>query len=95
MLRDAATAAELLDAADDRGAAELSASALERYRGDLLQRAGDWAAPHRARLDEARMELIETQLSARVAARGAGDVIGELEVRRGDVSRIRKVCGSC
>ena len=38
VLRDAATAADLLDAGDDRGAAELSASALERYRGDLLQR---------------------------------------------------------
>ena len=36
MLRDAATAAELLDAGDDRGAAELSAAALERYRGEVL-----------------------------------------------------------
>ena len=81
VLRDSAAAAELLDAGDDRGAADLSASALERYRGDLLQGAGDgdWAAPHRARLDEARMELIETQFAARLRLGGAGDVIGELE----------------
>ena len=75
----AAAAAELLDAGDDRGAAELSAAALERYRGDLLHGAGDWAAPYRARLDEARMELIETQFAARLRLGGAGDLIGELE----------------
>ena len=67
VLRDAATASRLLDAGDDRGAAELSASALERYRGEVLPApAGDWAAPHRARLDEARMKLVETQFSARL-----------------------------
>ena len=37
VLRDAVTAARLLDAGDDRGAAELSASALELFRGDLLR----------------------------------------------------------
>jgi predicted ATPase/DNA-binding SARP family transcriptional activator len=81
VLRDTVTAAELLDAEDDRGAAELSASALERYRGDLLQGAGtaDWAAPYRARLEETRMELTETQFAARLRLGGAGDLIGELE----------------
>ncbi len=79
VLRDAATAADLLDAGDDRAAAELSASALQRYRGELLQGAGEWAAPYRARLDEARMELTETQFAARVRLGGAGDLIGDLE----------------
>ena len=79
VLRENAAAAELLDAGDDRAAAELSASALERYRGELLQGAGDWAAPYRARLDEARMELTETQFAARLRLGGAGDLIGELE----------------
>jgi len=81
VLRDAAIAAELLDAGDDRGAADLSAPALERYRGDLLQGAGsgEWAAPYRARLDEARMELTETQFAARLRLGGAGDLIGQLE----------------
>ncbi len=81
VLRDAATASDLLDAGDDRGAADLSASALGRYRGDLLQGAGtgEWAGPHRARLDEARLALIETRLAARLRLGGAGDLIGELE----------------
>ncbi|HYH90071.1 MAG TPA: BTAD domain-containing putative transcriptional regulator [Solirubrobacteraceae bacterium] len=77
LLRDAATATERLDAADHRGAAELSAAALERYRGEVLPAAGDWAAPHRARLDEARVKLVETQLSARLQL--GDDVVGELE----------------
>ena len=79
MLRDAATAADLLDAGDDDGAAALSASALARYRGDPLDGAGDWAAPHRARLDEARAELMETEFAARLRRGAAGDLIGELE----------------
>ena len=79
VLRENAAAADLLDAGDDLAAAELSASALERYRGELLQAAGDWAAPYRARLEEARMELTETQFAARLRLGGAGDLIGELE----------------
>ncbi len=81
VLRDSASAAELLDAEDDGGAAALSAAALERYRGELLQGAGtgEWAAPYRARLDEARIELTETQFAARLRLGGAGDLIGDLE----------------
>ncbi|MDX6728260.1 MAG: hypothetical protein QOK49_3065 [Baekduia sp.] len=77
VLRDAATAARRRDAGDRRGAVEMSAAALERYRGDVLHSTGDWAAPHRARLEEARAQLIETQFSARLQL---GEVvIGELE----------------
>jgi len=79
VLRDAVTAAELLDAGDDREAADLSASALARYRGDLLQSAGEWAAPHRARLDEARMALMETRFAAHLGLGGAGEEISDLE----------------
>jgi predicted ATPase/DNA-binding SARP family transcriptional activator len=81
VLRDTVTASQLLDAGDDAGAAGLSASALTLYRGEVLQAAGDgdWAAPHRARLDEARMKLIETELSARLRLGDVSDVIGELE----------------
>ncbi|MEA2229653.1 MAG: hypothetical protein QOF04_3283 [Solirubrobacteraceae bacterium] len=77
VLRDAATASERLDAGDDRGAADVSAEALRRYRGEVLPSTGDWAAPHRARLDEARMRLVETGLSARLQLGEA--VTGELE----------------
>ena len=66
VLADAATAAQRLDAGEPRAAAELCATALARYRGELLPAAGDWAQPHRGRLDEARAQLVETQLAARV-----------------------------
>ncbi|MEA2286561.1 MAG: hypothetical protein QOJ21_2604 [Solirubrobacteraceae bacterium] len=77
VLGDAATAARQLDAGDDRGAAQLSAEALTLYRGEVLGSAGDWAASHRTRLEEARVKLIEVELAARLQL---GDVvIGELE----------------
>jgi predicted ATPase/DNA-binding SARP family transcriptional activator len=77
----AATASRLLDTGDDRGAAELSASTLKLYRGDVLQSAGDgdWVNPHRARLEETRMKLLEIQFAARLRLGDVGDVIGELE----------------
>ena len=40
--------------------------------GELLPAAGDWAAPHRSQLDEARARLLETQLRGAAAARRAG-----------------------
>ena len=47
----------------------------------MLQAAGDgdWVTPYRARLDEARMTLLEIQFGARLRLGEAGDVIGELE----------------
>ena len=58
---------------DHRGAAELSASALARFRGELLPAAGDWAAPHRTRLEEARTQLLETLVRRPAAARRGRD----------------------
>ena len=48
-----------------------------RLRAELLPAAGDWAAPHRARLEEARATLLETRAAARL--RLGEDVVGELE----------------
>ena len=81
VLSEAAAAARLLDAGDDAGAADLCASTLELYGGELLQGAGEgqWVAPHRARLEEARAQLLETQFSARLRLGNLGEVIGELE----------------
>jgi predicted ATPase/DNA-binding SARP family transcriptional activator len=80
-LGHAASASALLDASDDRGAADLCASTLRLYRGDVLPAAGegDWVNPHRARLEEARIKLVEIQLSARLRLGDTADVIGELE----------------
>jgi predicted ATPase/DNA-binding SARP family transcriptional activator len=79
--RDAAEASRLLDRGDCHEAAQLSASSLARFRGDVLPGAGDgaWATSHRGRLDESRLKLMETGFSARLQCGDAGDVIGELE----------------
>ena len=81
VLRDAAAATALFDAGDDAGAAELSAAALALFPRRRAAGAGDgdWVAPHRARLEEARVELIETRFAARLRLGDVGDVIGELE----------------
>jgi predicted ATPase/DNA-binding SARP family transcriptional activator len=79
VLRDTASATTLLAAGDDRGAADLCTAALARYRGEVLRNTGDWAAPLRARLDEARMELMETGFAARMRLGGTNELIGELE----------------
>lgn len=66
----------------DAGAtAATAATALQAFRGPLLPGAGDgdWVLPHRARLDEVRLGLVETWLAARVELGDGGDLIGELE----------------
>ena len=40
---------------------------------------GDWVHPHRARLEEARLKLLEIGFSARLRLGDVGNVIGELE----------------
>ena len=66
VLRDVDAATALFDDGDHAGAAVASAAALALFRGDVLPAAGDWAAPQRARLEEARMQLLETRFAARL-----------------------------
>jgi predicted ATPase/DNA-binding SARP family transcriptional activator len=68
-------------ASDPAAALALCTTALTMFHGDVLPDAGDgdWVAPHRVRLDEARLGLIEDQLAARLDLGGAGDVVAELE----------------
>ncbi len=82
VLARATEATVLLGDGDHPGAAELCATTLQMFRGDLLVSAGDgeWTIPHRARLDAARMQLIETGCSARLRLGDTSDVIGDLEV---------------
>ena len=65
----------------DAVAAAEAASALGLFRGDLLAGAGDgeWLQPHRVRLEEVRLGLVQDHLAARVALGAGGDVVGELE----------------
>lgn len=74
------TVSELLRAGDDRAAAHLCASTLRMFQDEVLPAAGagDWVAPHRAFLEEARVELLECGLSAR-SRLGDSDLVGELE----------------
>ncbi len=82
VLSRAPQAVALLDDGDDRGAADLCASTLQLFRGEVLAAAGDgeWVVPHRARLEAARMQLVETWCAARLRFSDPGDVIGDLEV---------------
>jgi len=63
------------------GAAEVSGQALALFRGDVLVDAGDgpWLQPHRARLEEVRLGLLEDHFAVRVELGASGDVIGQLE----------------
>ncbi len=86
---DAVEVLELASAAKDRvrgGDFGLALQACDRalamFRGDvILCDAGDvqWVVPYRVRLDEARLGLVEDQLSARLELGGGDELIGELE----------------
>ncbi len=81
VLSRAPEAAALLEAGDDRAAAAMCAATLPLFRGDLLVAAGDgeWVVPHRARLEAARTQLVETWCAARLRFSDPADVIGDLE----------------
>src|SRR4051794_4575331 len=81
VLREAESAARLLDDGENAAAASASAVALALFRGDVLPAAGDWATHPRARLEEARMQLMETRFAARLRLGEA--VAGELEAAVG------------
>jgi predicted ATPase/DNA-binding SARP family transcriptional activator len=79
--REAAAEASRLSACGDhQGAADLSATTLGMYRGEVLQAAGDgaWVGPHRARLEELRLELLEIHLAARLRRGEVDGLIGDL-----------------
>jgi predicted ATPase/DNA-binding SARP family transcriptional activator len=78
----ATEAAALLDNGDNHGAAQICATTLQMFRGEVLASAGDgeWVIPHRARLDAARMHLLETGCAARLRLGDANDAIGDLEL---------------
>ena len=81
VLRLAEQASAFRRAGDPSAALETCTTALAMFNGDILSGAGeaDWVIPHRARLEEVRLGLIEDQLGARLDLGAAGGVIGELE----------------
>ena len=89
---DAVDALRVLRLADEASALRLSgdasactqvcAQALALFRGEGLFGASDaeWLAPHRARLDAIRLQLIEHLLGARMDLGAAGELVSELEM---------------
>ena len=51
---------------------------LALFRGAVLVDAGDWATPHRNRLEEVRLGLLETAMADRVDLGAGGEVVAEL-----------------
>ncbi len=75
----AAAAAAARGAADPATALDKATAGLALFRGEVLVDAGDWASPHRTRLDEVRMGLVEDVLAARIELGSGGEVVAELE----------------
>jgi DNA-binding SARP family transcriptional activator len=80
VLRVADATKALLEAGEARSALAQSLRALTLFRGEILCDAGDrdWLIPHRVRLEEVRLGLVEVKLAARMELGAAGEVIGEL-----------------
>jgi len=77
----AAAAAAARRSGDPASALEAAAEALGLFRGEVLVDAGDgeWLQPHRARLDELRLGLLEDQAAAGVDLGGGAEMLAELE----------------
>lgn len=84
-LRQTTSAVRLREAGDAHRAAEVSAGALDLFRGEVLQTAGDaeWTTVHRSRLEEARLTLLEVHFWAKLRLGEFGAAIGELEAAVG------------
>jgi predicted ATPase/DNA-binding SARP family transcriptional activator len=80
--RLAEEAAGRLAVGDPEAAVQACGRALAMFRGEVVlpdAGDGDWLVPHRARLNEVRLGLLEDQLEARLQLGGGSGVIGELE----------------
>ena len=77
----AAATTGLLRSGQLAAALSRSTEGLALFRGEALVDAGDgdWLHPHRERLDQFRMDLVQDNLAARVRLGRGGEVIGELE----------------
>ena len=81
VLDAAATVGALRRAGDRAGVLQVAGEALGWFRGEPLVDAGEgeWLHPHRTRLGEVRLGLLEDRLAAQVDLEAGADVIGELE----------------
>jgi predicted ATPase/DNA-binding SARP family transcriptional activator len=77
-LRDATSAQQRLDSGDLDAAVSLATTSLATFGDEPLPAAGDWAIPHRVRLEATRLALLETLLAARQRLGDPG-VLADLE----------------
>jgi predicted ATPase/DNA-binding SARP family transcriptional activator len=75
----AAAASAARSRADPVAAAAKAQEGLALVRGDVLAEWGDWVLPHRVRLEEVRLGLLEDAMSARVDLGSGGELVGTLE----------------
>ena len=75
----AAEASSARHAGDASTAMAKASEGLRLFRGEVLIDLGDWAEPHRARLEELRLGLLEDVMAARVDLGAGGELVGELE----------------
>jgi predicted ATPase/DNA-binding SARP family transcriptional activator len=74
-------ATEFRRAGDLSSALDTSIEGLDFFGSEVLPGAGDgdWVIPHRQRLEEVRLDLLETKMASRLDLGHSGAVIGELE----------------
>src|SRR6478752_669454 len=77
----ATTTTELLRAGKLEASVRESTQALTLFRGEPLVDAGDseWLYPHRTRLEQLRLGLLEDNLAARIRLGMSNEAVGELE----------------
>ncbi|MGR7023668.1 AfsR/SARP family transcriptional regulator [Geodermatophilus sp. URMC 62] len=80
-LRLADEGAALLAAGNPAASAAVCREGLVLFGAEVLPAAGGagWALPHRVRLEETRLRLLEDELAARLALGATGEIVGELE----------------
>ncbi|MGD9526951.1 AfsR/SARP family transcriptional regulator [Pseudonocardia sp.] len=80
-LRLADAGSALLAGGDPAAAAATCREGLALFGAEVLPAAGvaSWVVPHRGRLEQARLQMVEDELAARLALGAAGEVTGELE----------------
>ena len=69
-------AARLLQAGDLGQAIRVCRETLAMYRGDVLAGTGEWAVPHRARLEAAQLALLEIELHGQLQLGDPGVIAG-------------------
>ncbi len=69
----AAEASSARHAGDASTAMAKASEGLRLFRGEVLIDLGDWAEPHRARLEELRLALLEDVMAARVDLGAGGE----------------------